>query len=158
MFLRSSQVEDHDQPKAKAREVMSKKKNPRRVTLDLGESAILRIERMMGKLDTRTIVGIMLKGLQVLEYLTIKTEEGNDFQFKNKKTGEVVQVAILELVPMAPEYARNADTLLSDIKTRLAEDPAFRVSFAALLEEELREGVSGRERGKVEAMHGSRSN
>jgi hypothetical protein len=74
-----------------------KKKNPQRITLDLGESSVRRIERLQEGLEVRTMVGTIEKALQLLEFFVDKTEEGYEFLLRNRQTGEAELVTILEL-------------------------------------------------------------
>ena len=79
---------------------MAKKKS-QRVTLDLGENSAQRIERLLRVLDARTIVDVIRQALKLLEFIVAQAQGGKEFLLRDKKTGEVERVTILDLVPEA---------------------------------------------------------
>jgi len=74
-----------------------KKQKPQRITMDLGEASVRRIERLQEALEVRTIVGTIEKALQLLEFFADKTDEGYEFLLRNRQTRKAELVTILEL-------------------------------------------------------------
>ena len=74
-----------------------KKKKPKRITLDLGESSVQRIVRLQDALEVRTIVGTIEKALQLLEFVVDKADEGYECLLRNRQTGQAELVTILEV-------------------------------------------------------------
>lgn len=78
-------------------------KTSQRVTLDLGESSVRRIERLRGDLEERTLVEIIRQALRLLEFVVRQAKAGKEFLIRDSKTGELERITLLELVSVGPE-------------------------------------------------------
>jgi len=76
-------------------------KKSQRITLDLGENSAQRIERLLGVLDARTTVDVIRQALRLLEFHVVQEQRDKEVLLRDKKTGKVEKVTILELVPEA---------------------------------------------------------
>lgn len=74
-----------------------------RITLDLGESSVERIKRLLKVLEARTIVDVVRRALKLLEYHASLAQEGKEILLRDKTTGEVEKITILDLVPKAKD-------------------------------------------------------
>jgi hypothetical protein len=98
--------EGYFQP-APVRATMIKKKT-QRVTLDLGEHAARRLERLQDVLDVRSMVGVIQLSLQLMEYVADQMSEGREFLSKDKD-GNLERIAFLGINPGIPSTAPKAE-------------------------------------------------
>ena len=77
---------------------MAEKKS-QRITLDLGENSAQRIERLLGVLDARTTVDVIRQALKLLEFHVSQEQAGKEVLLRDKDSGVVEKITILDLVP-----------------------------------------------------------